>query len=313
MHCKSYNTVFPSTVSLSADAVPVPGGYVVPEGGILHSPCNHSLPYVVVLWEVNLRVPGAMVSLAASAGIPRSLPQVSSPDTLPSANPASFTIHNITSENNSSFVECYTEGLGRSNATVIVEGNGWITTLNIITLTYVQSLADGSVSGELTWSIKWASPTLAVKLAMPIGTRKFTSQSTPTFGKLLLQVNVIFPPTGTTYPPGAGTASADRVTVLKWNGRLSVNQTVCDINKTATPTAQTCTSCYSNWSTRNACENECTDEEEAHFDCRYKVTWLKVPHKLPRGAFQLTSYDHPKPRIYDSEQILPMRRCVVVS
>ena len=65
-----------------------------------------------------------IASFTASVGLPRSLPQVSSPDTLPSANPASFTIRNITSENNSSFVECYKEGLGRSNATIIVEGKG---------------------------------------------------------------------------------------------------------------------------------------------------------------------------------------------
>ena len=31
--------------------------------------------------------------------------------------------------------------------------------------------------------------------------------------ELLKQMNVIFPPSGTTYPPGAGSASADRVTV----------------------------------------------------------------------------------------------------
>ena len=115
-----------NTVTLSADAVPAPGGYVVPVGGNITFTCNHSLPEVGVLWEVNLRVPGAIASLTASAGLPHSLPQVTSPDTLPSANPASFTIHNITSENNSSFVECYEEGLGRSNAIIIVEGKGLI-------------------------------------------------------------------------------------------------------------------------------------------------------------------------------------------
>ena len=119
--------------------MPAPGGYVVPVGGNITFTCNHSLTDVGVLWKVNLRVPGARASLAASAGLPRSLPQVSSPDILPSANPARFTIHNITSENNSSFVECYKEGLGRSNATIVVEGKDSITTLNIITLMYVQS------------------------------------------------------------------------------------------------------------------------------------------------------------------------------
>ena len=73
-------------------------------------------------------------------------------------------------------------------------------------------LADGSVSGEVTWGSERGSPALAVRLAMVPGTRKFTSQGTPTSGKLCLQVNVIFPPSSTTYPPGAGTVSVDRVT-----------------------------------------------------------------------------------------------------
>ena len=127
-----------NTVTLSADAVPAPGGYVVPVGGNITFTCSSRLENSGVFWTVDLRVPGAIASLAASAGLPNSLPQVTSPDTQPSANPASFTIHNITSENNSSFVDCYREDLGRSNATIIVEGKGSITTLNIITLTYVQ-------------------------------------------------------------------------------------------------------------------------------------------------------------------------------
>ena len=75
-----------------------------------------------MLWGVDLKVQGGIASYSASVGLPRSLPQVSTPDTSPSANPASFTISNITSKNNCSFVNCSREGLGKSNATVFVEG-----------------------------------------------------------------------------------------------------------------------------------------------------------------------------------------------
>ena len=99
-----------------------PGGYVVPEGGNITFTCNSSLPDSGLFWDVDLKVQGGITSFTASVGFPTSLPQVSTPDTSPSANPASITISNITSKNNRSFVSCSREGLGMSNATIFVEG-----------------------------------------------------------------------------------------------------------------------------------------------------------------------------------------------
>ena len=109
-------------VTLSADADPAPGGYVVPEGGSITFFCNSSLPDSGVLWDVDLKVQGDIARYSASVGLPHSLPQVSTHDSSPSANPASITISNITSKNNCSFVVCSREGLGMSYATIYVEG-----------------------------------------------------------------------------------------------------------------------------------------------------------------------------------------------
>ena len=111
-------------VTLSADTLPAPGVYVVPERGNITFTCNSSLPDSGVLWDIDLKVQGDIATFSASVGLPRALPQVSTPDTSPSANPASITINNITSKNNRSFVGCSREGLGMSNATIIVEGEG---------------------------------------------------------------------------------------------------------------------------------------------------------------------------------------------
>ena len=121
-HCDSDSLSFLYVVTLSADADPAPGGYVVPEGGNVTFTCNSSLPNSGVLWDIDLKVEGSIASFSASVGLPRALPQVSTPDTAPSANPASITISNITSKNNCSFVGCSKEGLGMSKATIIVEG-----------------------------------------------------------------------------------------------------------------------------------------------------------------------------------------------
>ena len=125
-HCDSDSLSLLYIVTLSADADPAPGGYVVPEGGNVTFTCNHSLSDSggVLLWDIDLKVD--IASFSASVGLPRSLPHVSTPDTSPSANPASFTISNIISKNNCSFVVCSREGLGMSNATIIVEGEGTI-------------------------------------------------------------------------------------------------------------------------------------------------------------------------------------------
>ena len=107
------------TVTLSADAEPIPGGYVVPERANVTFTCNSSSDGAL-FWTVDLRIPGSSEKLTPSAGL--DLPQVNSQDTSILANPASFTVHNVTSENNQSFVECSKEGSGMSNATIIVEG-----------------------------------------------------------------------------------------------------------------------------------------------------------------------------------------------
>ena len=107
------------TVNLSSDAEPIPGGYVVPERGNVTFKCSSSMGGVL-LWTVDLRVPGGSQRDTTSKGLV--LPQVSSPDTLRSANPASISIHNVTSENNQSFVECFSASSGMFNATIIVEG-----------------------------------------------------------------------------------------------------------------------------------------------------------------------------------------------
>ena len=78
----------------------------------------------------------------------------------------------------------------------------------------VAGLADGVLSGELTWGIERASPALAVDFAVPPGTFKSNVQVTPP--KLLLQVNVTLLPTGTTYPPGTDIASAVRLMVTAY-------------------------------------------------------------------------------------------------
>ena len=126
---ESYNTVFPSTVTLSADAVPAPGGYVVPEGGNITFTCNHSLSDGGVFWKVDLRVPMGRASYTASMGVANLIPQVSSPDNATKANPATIIINNITSQNNRSIVECSRDG-SISDASIIVEGEGSHTKYN---------------------------------------------------------------------------------------------------------------------------------------------------------------------------------------
>ena len=71
--------------------------------GMSHSPFHYSLSEGCggVLWEVELSVPGGKASFTASKGFACVL--VTSQDTTTLANPASFTISNVTSENNQSF------------------------------------------------------------------------------------------------------------------------------------------------------------------------------------------------------------------
>ena len=71
-------------------------------------------------------------------------------------------------------------------------------------------LANVDVSCDFTWGK--SSPALGVSFSLPPGILKSTVQDRAP-PKLLLQVNVTFPLSGTTYPPGIGTASDNRVNV----------------------------------------------------------------------------------------------------
>ena len=111
------------TVTLTADGLPIPVGYVVPEWRTITFICNSSFG-LVLFWNLDLKVPGETVSFTASVGLAGLVSQVTSPDTSPTANPATITIHNVTSKNNESTVVCsstITEEKSDS-ATVLVEG-----------------------------------------------------------------------------------------------------------------------------------------------------------------------------------------------
>ena len=109
--------------------------------------------------------------------------------------------------------------------------NDWLFSDATLLIVRLAGLANVDVSGEVTWGNKAATPLLVAEITLPPGTLKSTSQSTPLSGKLLLQVNVTFPPCGTTYPPGAGSASADRVTIYR-KDRLSESQCVQNVPST---------------------------------------------------------------------------------
>ena len=110
--------------------------------------------------------------------------------------------------------------------------NDWLLSNVTLLIVRLAGLANVVVSGEVTWGNKSATPLLAADLALPPGTFKSICQNNPPLsGKLLLQVNVTFPPSGTTYPPGAGSASADRVTVYR-RDKLSRSQCVQNVVST---------------------------------------------------------------------------------
>ena len=109
------------TVTLIADGLPIPVGYVVPEWRNITFICSSSLG--PVFWNLDLKVPGETVSFIASAGLADQVSQVTSPDTSPTANPATITIHNVTSKNNGSTVVCSSSAHSENdNATILVEG-----------------------------------------------------------------------------------------------------------------------------------------------------------------------------------------------
>ena len=109
------------TVTLIADGLPIhiPGSYVVPEWGDITFICNGSSSGV--FWKLDLKVPGETVRFAASAGLADQVSQVTTLDTSPFANPATITIHNVTSKNNESIIKCSSAGENDS-AAILVEG-----------------------------------------------------------------------------------------------------------------------------------------------------------------------------------------------
>ena len=107
--------------------------------------------------------------------------------------------------------------------------NDWLFPHVTLLIVRLAGLANVDVSGEVTWGNTPATPLLATELGLPPGTHKSISQSTPWLSdKLWLQVNVILPSFGTTYPPGAGSVSADRVTIYRTD-RLSESQCVQNV------------------------------------------------------------------------------------
>ena len=104
---------------LSADAEPIPGGYVVPEGGNITFTCSSSLGGIL-LWRVNLTTYNDVTVLVPTVSL-KGLPGFSSQDDL-SANPASFTFHNISLNNSPSIVECIDSSEGISRIMILVEG-----------------------------------------------------------------------------------------------------------------------------------------------------------------------------------------------
>ena len=110
------------SVTLIADGLHIPVGYVVPEWQNITFICTSSLGSVL-LWNLDLKVPGETVTFVASTGLAGLVSQVTSPDTSHTANPATITIHNVTSKNNESTVMCSnTIDSENDSATILVEG-----------------------------------------------------------------------------------------------------------------------------------------------------------------------------------------------
>ena len=118
LSCLYYYTV---TLDLIADGLPIPVGYVVPEWQNITFTCTISLGGV--FWNLDLKVPGETVTDSASTGLARQVSQVTSPDTSPTANPATITIHNVTSKYNESTVACSSAINSKNDsAPILVEG-----------------------------------------------------------------------------------------------------------------------------------------------------------------------------------------------
>ena len=112
------------------EAVPIdiPGVYVVPENKDVIFTCSSTLD-VFPTWRVDLKVLGSTAGFVDSTQI-SSLPSVSSRE---GGNPTSFTVHNVSSKSNGSFVECKAASPSFSillNTTILVEGESLYVPIN---------------------------------------------------------------------------------------------------------------------------------------------------------------------------------------
>ena len=119
------------TLDASSEAVPIdiPGVYIVPENKDVTFTCNSSKQDVFPFWRVDLKVLGSTTGFVDSAQV-SSLPSVSSQG---GRNPTSFTVHNISSKSNGSFVECKAASPSFSiivNVTILVEGESLYVPIN---------------------------------------------------------------------------------------------------------------------------------------------------------------------------------------
>ena len=119
------------TLDVSGEAVPIdiPGVYIVPENKDVTFTCNSSIQNVFLSWRVDLKVLGNTTGFVDSTQV-SSLPSVSSRG---GPNPTSFTVHNISSKSNGSFVECMAAGRGFSitlKTEILVEGESLYVPIN---------------------------------------------------------------------------------------------------------------------------------------------------------------------------------------
>ena len=125
-----------ATLDVSGEAVPIdiPGVYdrnlyVVPENEDVTFTCNSSTQNVFLSWKVDLKGLGNTTGFVNSTQV-SSLPNVSSRG---GHNPSSFTVHNISSKSNGSFVECMAAGRGFSitlKTEILVEGESLYVPIN---------------------------------------------------------------------------------------------------------------------------------------------------------------------------------------
>ena len=113
---------FSVTLALSGDAVPTdtPSEYVVPEKGNVTFTCNSSS--VSPVWKVDLKTLGSSSSFINTETLQSELESVSSSDHGSFPNPTSFTVHNIPTESNGSYVNCSVQDHINSIAIIFVEG-----------------------------------------------------------------------------------------------------------------------------------------------------------------------------------------------